>query len=249
MNKRKSWIWMVVWLALALPGALLAGCAPQYRVGEMQSESQSVELGDAKAVRGEINFGAGDLEMTGGAEKLVEADFNYNVARLKPEIKYTDGEFVISQPGNEGLPDLRGLTDFRNEWDLRFNDEVPMHLRLDIGAGNSDLQLAGLSLIGLDISLGAGISTVDLRGDWERDLDVSIDAGATNVTLQLPREVGVRVEVDRGPTVINAPGMTKNGNIYTNAAYGVSEVTLEVDLSTGIGWINLEVAESAATVE
>ena len=27
MNKTKGWIWMVVLLALVLPGALLAGCA------------------------------------------------------------------------------------------------------------------------------------------------------------------------------------------------------------------------------
>lgn len=247
MNKRKSWIWMVVWLALALPGALLAGCAPQYRVGEMQSESQSVELGDAKAVRGEINFGAGDLEMTGGAEKLVEADFNYNVARLKPEIKSTDGRFVIQQPGNEGMPDVRGITDFHNEWALRFNDAVPMDLSVNIGAGTSELQLSGLSLTGLDVSLGAGQSTIDLSGDWAHDLDVSIDAGATNLNVQLPSDVGVRVVVDRGPTVINAPGLAKNGNIYTNAAYGVSEVTMQIDLSTGIGWINLEEVEEAAS--
>jgi hypothetical protein len=250
MNKRKGWIWMVVLLALVLPGALLAGCAPQYRVGAMRSESQSVELGDAESVRGEINFGAGDLKVTGGAEKLVEADYTYNVARLKPEMKYTDGRFVIRQPGNDGMPDIRGITDFRNQWNLRFNDTVPMDLRVEMGAGNSDLQLAGLSLTGLDISLGAGISTVDLSGDWAHDLDVTIDAGASNVTVQLPRDVGVRIKVDRGPTVIQAPGLTKEGNIYTNAAYGVSDVTMQIDLTTGIGWKNLlEVGEPAATLE
>jgi hypothetical protein len=215
----------------------------------MRSESQSVDAGDVKAVRGEINFGAGDLAVTGGAEKLVEADFTYNVARLKPEMKYTDGRFVISQPGNEGMPNIRGITDFRNEWDLRFNDEVPMDLSVNIGAGTSELQLGGLALTGLEVSLGAGESTVDLSGDWAHDLDVSIDAGATNLTVQLPKEVGVRVEVERGPTIINAPGLTKNGNIYTNAAYGVSEVTLQVNLTTGIGWINLEEAEAAAKVD
>ena len=95
----------------------------------------------------------------------------YNVARLKPEVEYTDGTLVVRQPDAEGLPALRGITDFRNEWDLRLNDEVPMDLRVEMGAGTSDLQLAGLSLTGLDISLGAGISTVDLSGDWAHDLE------------------------------------------------------------------------------
>lgn len=67
-------------LALVLLEALLlAGCAPKARVGALRTESQSVELGDARSVRVEIELGAGDLQLTGGADKLLEADFTCNV--------------------------------------------------------------------------------------------------------------------------------------------------------------------------
>jgi len=224
---------------LLIAALLLAGCAPKARVGALQTESQSVELGDAGSVRVEINMGAGDLELTGGADKLMEADFTYNVAKIKPEVMYTDGTLVVRQPDSDGMPALPGITDFRNEWDLRLNNEVPMDLSVDMGAGTSNLQLAGLSLTGLDINLGASESTVDLTGDWAQDLDVSIDAGAASLTVRLPRDIGVRVVVDRGPTVIEASGLTKDGNVYTNAAYGVSDVTLQIELQAGIGAINL----------
>jgi hypothetical protein len=220
---------------------LLAGCGSQARVGALRTESQSVELGDAKSVRVEINLGAGNLQVTGGAEKLLEAEFNYNVAALKPEVEYTDGTLVVRQPDVSGSPDLRGITDYRNEWGLRLYDSVPMDLSVDVGGGAGDLQLAGLSLTGLDISLGAGEYTVDLSGDWVRDLDVSIDAGATTITVRLPRDVGARVEIEEGPHTIEATGLTQDGDVYTNAAYGVSEVTLQVHMETGIGQINLEV--------
>jgi len=218
---------------------LLAGCSPQARVGALRTESQSVELGDARSARVEIAFGAGGLQVTGGAEKLLEADFNYNVAALKPEVGYTDGTLVVRQPEINGLTSLRDITDFRNEWNLRLYDQVPMDLSVDAGAGSGDLQLAGLSLTGLDISLGAGDYTIDLSGDWPRDLDVTIDAGAAGVTVRLPRAVGVRVEVDRGPTVIDAPDLARDGDVYTNEAYGVSDVTLHIQVEAGIGWLNL----------
>ena len=247
MNKRKVWFWMVVRLALVLFGALLfAGCGSAARVGPLQTESQSVGLGDAKSVRVDINFGAGNLDLTGGAEKLLEAEFNYNVARLKPEVEYTDGTLVVRQPDVKGLPVLRGITDFRNEWDLHLNDDVPMDLRVAMGGGTSDLQLAGLLLTRLNVSLGAGISTVDLSGDWVHDLDVAIDTGAADITVRLPGDVGVRVEVESGPTIIDASGLVKDGNVFTNAAYGVSEVTLQINMQPGIGWINLQVEEPAA---
>jgi hypothetical protein len=234
-------------ITLALVGALLlASCAPRARVGALRTESQSVELGDAKSVRVEIGLGAGNLDLTGGAEKLLEANFNYNVSRLKPEVRYTDGTLVVRQPEVNGLPLLQGITDYRNEWGLRLYDAVPMELKVNMGAGTSDLQLAGLSLTGLDVSLGAGESTVDLSGNWARDLDVTIDTGAADITVLLPREVGARVNVESGPHTIEASGLTKDGGVYTNAAYGVSETTLQVDIEAGIGFIHLEVEEAAA---
>jgi hypothetical protein len=224
---------------------LLAGCSSEARVGSLRTESQSVELGEAESVHVEIDFGAGDLQVSGGAEKLMGADFTYNVARLKPEVTYKDSTLAIQQPDVEGFPALQGISGFRNEWDLRLDDGVPMDLRVNIGAGTSSLQLGGFSLTGLDVTLGAGISTIDLSGDWARDLNITIDSGAADLTIVLPGSVGVRVVVDRGATLIEASDLSKNENIYTNAAYGESEVTLELNLSTGIGVTILEVAPSA----
>lgn len=226
-------------IVLVLVAALLLSSCGAARVGALQTESKSVELGDAKSVSVEINMGAGDLQLTGGAEKLMEADFTYNVARIKPEVKYTDGTLVVRQPETNGMPALLGITDFRNEWGLRLYDGVPMDLSVDVGAGTSTLQLAGLSLTGLDVTLGAGIHTVDLSGDWTRNLDVTINAGAAFLTVRLPKGVGVQVKVESGPHTIDATGLTKDGDFYTNAAYGVSDVSLHIDLQAGIGTITL----------
>lgn len=238
MNKRFLWITLVFNTAL-----LLAGCASEAKVGAVQTESQSVELGDAKSVRVEIDLGAGELMVAGGAEKLLEAEFTYNVAKLEPQVDYSDGKLVVQHPDANGLPALQNLTDFRNEWSLRLNNDIPMDLSVNMGAGTSDLQLADLSLTSLDVSLGAGNSTIDLSGGWGSDLDATIDAGAGDITVRLPSEIGVRVEVEAGLGTIDAPGLKQDGDVYTNSAYGVSDVTLQVHIEAGIGRINLEVEE------
>jgi hypothetical protein len=225
-----------------LAALLLASCvsSDDVRVGELRTESKSVELGDAKSVRVKMVLGAGDLVVTGGAKKLLEADFTYNVAKLKPEVEFTDGTLVVQHPDVRGYRTLQDIRDFRNEWDLRLNNDVPMNLSLEMGAGTSDLQLAGLSLTRLDVTLGAGKSSIDLSGDWERELDATIKTGAANITVRLPKDIGVRVEINAGPTTINASGLTKDGNVYTNDAYGVSDVTLQIKMEAGVGQINLE---------
>lgn len=230
-------------VTVLLATLLLPACNAAPRVGELQTESRSVELGDAESVRVEIRMGAGNLQVTGGADKLLESDFVYNVAKLKPEVKYTDGTLVVRQPATHGLPVLQGITDYHNEWALRLSDQVPMDLQVDLGAGSGNLELADLSLTGLNVSLGAGEYMIDLSGDWARDLDVSVDTGAANLSLKLPSTVGVRVQIESGPTIVNTSGLTHNGNSYTNAAYGVSDVTMQINLEPGIGQINLEIVD------
>src|SRR5512147_2147325 len=159
-----------------LAALLLASCSSDdVRVGELRTESKSVELGDAKAVRVKMVLGAGDLAVAGGAEKLLEADFTYNVAKLKPEVEFTDGTLVVQHPDVRGYRSPQDIKDFRNEWDLRLNNDVPMNLSLEMGAGTSYLQLAGLSLTGLDVKLGAGTSTVDLSGGLTHNFNVTIN--------------------------------------------------------------------------
>jgi hypothetical protein len=250
MNARTVGAWAVFGLALALSGALLLNaCTSGARVGALQTESQVVELDSAGPVRADITMGAGDLKVAGGAEKLLEADFAYNVAKLKPQVEYRDGTLVVNEPEANGAPDIRGVGGFHNEWDLHLNDTVPLDLHVAMGAGTGDLQLAGLSLTGLAANLGAGTYTIDLSGDWAHDVKASINAGAGTVNLRLPRDVGARVKVQAGPHAITAGDLKQEGDVYTNAAYGVSDVTLEVDLEFGLGQVNLEVDQAAAEAD
>jgi len=230
---------------LAIVVMLLAsGCARGLRVGKLQTESQSVELGGAESVRVEINMGAGELDVAGGADKLLEADFTYNVAEWEPEVKYSGGTLIVQHPDVETrVTSLWDLDDYRYEWDLSLNDDVPMDLSIALGAGKIDLQLAGLSLTGLDINVGAAEATIDLTGDWARDLDVTVKAGVGRATLRLPRRVGVRVTVETGIGDVDAPGLKRDGDVYTNDAYGESAVTLSIDIKAGVGKINLELGE------
>lgn len=243
MNRSQS----KVICSLAITVILIAnhGCGltpGSVEVGPLQTESQSVELGVAESVRVKIEMGAGELEVTGGADELMEADFTYNVAELKPEVFYSDATLTIQQPDVEGIASLGDLDGYRYEWDLRLNDDVPMDLSIELGTGTMDLGLSGLSLTALEVDIGAGEGKLDLTGEWASDLDVSIMAGVSRLIVVLPSEVGARVEID-GISRVNASGLTQDGNTYVNNAYGVSDVTLDINIEAGIGEINLELAE------
>ena len=234
----------VVLLTFAMMGAtaLLAGACGGQQVGELQHQSQSVDVQEARSVRTDLEIAAGELNLTGGADRLMEATFSYNVADWEPEINYDvsgdRGDLSVRQ-GEGGGINLAG--EARNEWDIAFNDEVPTTLSVQMGAGESDLDLDSLTLRGLDLEMGAGRTTIDLTGAYDSDLLARIRGVVGEATVVLPSEVGVRVEAKGGLGQINAEGLQKEGESYVNDAYGDSEVTLDVDIKGGVGQINLEV--------
>jgi hypothetical protein len=213
-------------------------------VGELQTTSNAVGLDDAASVRVEIEMGAGELHVAGGATELLEANFTYNVADLKPEVNYSGGTLAVRTPEvRAGIASLADLDEYRNEWDLRLNDDVPMEMRVSPGASRTDLKLGSLSLTKLDIDGGAGPLTVDLTGDWQNDLKATIAGGLGKRTLILPRDTGVRVVMAVGVGPVDAPDLTKEGEYYTNDAYGQSSVTLEIEVAGGVGETELRVAQ------
>ena len=219
-----------------------AGCNHdgEFMTGPMQTESRSVKLGDAKSVQVEVKMGAGDLKLGGGAKELLDADFTYPAPRWKPEVDYSvrgaRGSLEIRQPEGSGGPHRGG----QYSWDLRLNNKIPLEMRVELGAGKADLSLGTLSLSKLEVNMGVGETVVDLTGDWKNDFQGKIHGGVGQATVKLPRDVGVRVRARGGIGEIRAGELQKDGDIYTNDAYGKSPVTLQVEVEGGIGQINLE---------
>lgn len=234
-------------VVLAAVIALLAAssCAPARplaRVGELQTRSESVELDGAKSESVVINMGAGNLYVSGGASKLMQAKFTYNVAELEPQVKYSGGELSVRNPDvRTDVTSYLNIADYRYEWDLQLNDKVPMDLRVNVGAGSADLKLGSLSLTRLDIQTGAAPATVDLTGNWQDNLRATITGGIGGLTLRLPRSACVRVGIDGGIGMVDAQGLTKDGDEYVNTACGEPGVTLRIDISAGAQQITMEV--------
>ena len=239
---------VVLSIVMMAATAVLAGACgmqpggTQQDVGKLQEESKSVDLNNADSVRAQLKMGAGELNVTGGADQLMDGDFSYNVSEWKPKVSYGvsggNGELLVKQ-GSANSGSLDGKA--RNEWDISFNDEVPTDLVVEMGAGESDLDLDSLTLKGVDLKMGAGKSTVDLTGDYAKSFDASIQGGVGEATVLLPSGVGVKAKAEGGLGKINAKGLKKMGDSYVNDAYGESDVNVSVDVKGGVGEINLKV--------
>lgn len=233
-----------VFVGLLIFVALLAtGCnVPRLATGPTETETQIVELGNADQVNAAIRMGVGKLTVSPGTDDLLDATFRYNVPAWKPVVSYESGDLLVTMPdtdGIEGIPD----SNIEYEWDLMLNGDVPMDLKIELGAGESELNLGGLNLTHLDISSGVGDSTVDLSGKWQQSTAVAISGGVGSLDLTVPSDIGVRVDVQQGLGNVTVNGLQRSGDVFTSEAYGSADVNLDINISAGVGEIDITAVE------
>jgi hypothetical protein len=206
--------------------------------GPEERLSRSVELDKSELVRAELKMGSGELDVRGGAQKLLEADFTYNVDAWKPDLRYNSaggtGDLILEQPGPTS-----STGNAKNHWDLRFNDNVPLDLKVKFGAGEARLNLGTLGLRGLNVEIGAGTLRLDLRGKPTKDYSVRIRGGVGEATVYLPRDVGITATAKGGLGDISVTGLHKNRDLYLNDSSETAKVKIRLDIEGGVGTIKL----------
>jgi hypothetical protein len=222
--------------AMLIAAALgCAGCGIK-SAGPMQHDSSSIDRDNSEMVRVNLNMGGGDLKVDGGTDKLVNADFDYNVPEWKPEVNYSNGTLTISQGARDGVH--IGLNQ-KNEWSVRLNQDVPLEIMTRLGGGDATLNLGGLTLRRVEMEMGAGDLKMDLRGSPKSSYDVRIRGGAGDATVHLPSGVGIDATATGGIGEVEASGLHQDGHRYTNDALGKSSVTIHLDIEGGVGSIRL----------
>ena len=203
-----------------------------------QHNTQTVDLQGAKSAHARLEMGAGQLTINGGANHLLDADFNYSNSFDQPRVDYSVtggvGQLNISQESHS-LHFGRS----ENDWNLRFGKDIPLGLKVDMGAGQGNLHFRDVPLTRLELNLGAGQMDVDLTGDRKTDLRVDIEGGVGQANIRLPKNVGVIAHASGGIGSIDVRGLKNDGDSYTNDAYGKTAATIHLKVKGGIGQINL----------
>lgn len=214
---------------------LVAGCGS---AGPTKTVTRTIEIDDAKVVSVALDMSAGELRVGGGAARLVDGSFSFNVPEWEPAVDYRrDGERgVLEIRQGSGSASLRNS---KNSWDIKLNDTVPQTVKANIGAGQGTLTLGSLSLENVQVDAGAGEFTLDLRGSPTRSYDVRVNASVGQANIRLPKSVGIVATATAGVGGVNVSGLEKQGNTWVNAGHESDPVVVHVDVKGGVGQIEL----------
>lgn len=234
-------VWLIFWPAILILAGAWMLLGPSVVKDEQKTDSLAIPLESAQEAVVDINHGAGTLKIGAGAKatNLVEGTF---VGGVEQRIDYSSdwASLTLSAPSNVifGFPGTFGPEGLR--WDVRFNDRIPMDLRLHTGAGESRLDLSSLLVQKLSLETGASSTVITLPARAGMT-DVEVRAGAASVVMRIPQGVAARIFMKSGlvSTKIDTNRFPYNGSVYETPGYETSQNKVEIVVEAGVGSIEI----------
>jgi Domain of unknown function (DUF5668)/Cell wall-active antibiotics response 4TMS YvqF len=226
---------IVLWVVIAqpaLPGLNFSGNLQtqhiQYPLNNVQSASVSIGFAtgtnELKALSDSGNLIEGDLSTYGSIDFTPTSDGSQATVRLNE----SSGSFGIPFFGDSG-----------EHWAIGLNPKVAYTLDLNMGVGNSTVDLSKLSLSSGKINVGVGQVEVWLPSTGKFSL--RIDGGVGNLKIHVPGHIGVHVDLNSGLGSFNAGSRLRSigDNVYETEGYSSASDQITLNIDAGVGSINI----------
>lgn len=223
-------LWPLILVVIGLD-VLLAVAWPRSSAGR---ESLSIDRNSLSEAQVQIEFGAGELNVEAGAApgKLLEGEFTDDVecqlrgSRLKIHSRPYFWDWWGWRQGHR--------------WDIRLTRDIPLELRLQVGACQTDLDLSDLRVADLTVECGAA----DLRVHFPREAGTTratVKAGAASVRLSVPEGVAARITATMaiGSFNVDTRRFPRSGSGYASPDYDTAANKLDLRIEGGVGQVQV----------
>jgi hypothetical protein len=205
---------------------------------QVEGQSISIPLENARSARIKLDHGAGRLNIRSGASASevlsgvfgAEIDYKSRFDGDQLDVKLRNSaQFWAWYPGQS------------LDWDIRLNGNIPLNLKIDSGASSSTLDLTDLKVIDLDIDTGASSTEVTLPAN-AGNTRVDIDTGASSLNVRIPTGVAARIRVKSGVASVNVDSNRfprVDGGLYQSADYATAANRADITIDTGVGSVEI----------
>lgn len=223
-------------VSLTLPaGALNVGALPSQESEALRPASATPRDRADRPARGEAESEL--LRLTSSMPEGMKVSTHSSVRNGVAEaVLSTSGGGLGWWPFDQkGSPN--GLT---TTWNVLLAPGVPLSLRANIGAGESDFDLTNLTVHQLTINSGAGQTTVRFPTSAGQT-DADVHSGAGQLILVIPPDVGAYIHRASSMVEVNVPSdrFQTVADGYQTANYATATNRVDVTLHLGVGSVDV----------
>ena len=133
----------------------------------MQKDTIVLDREAAERVQALLEMGFGRLNITDGADAMMEGVFAYGDPSYKPEVSYgvrdNIGRLIMHQPQKMG----RSIARDHSDWKVSFNKGIPLDLDIRVASGETSVNLSEAHLTALASKVGSGKFATTLTGTMD----------------------------------------------------------------------------------
>ncbi len=234
-------VWQIFW-PLALIGVgiwfLLGARAGRRYSGE--SREFAVDLEDTTTSNVELNYGAGEMYVAGGAAdgNLLDGHFE---GGMDDHVQRSSNETRVRLSSHDiAFGPWRWGPMARRRWTLRLTDRVPLQLVVKTGASDCHLDLQALKVTRLRLDTGASSTDVTLPAHAGYT-EVNGSSGAASVVFRVPEGVAARIRTHGGlaSTTVNRRRFPRVGSAYESPDYETAENRIDLQFEMGLGSVDV----------
>jgi hypothetical protein len=231
-------VWALIWplFLIALGVWILAG---SFFRGSSEMEHAVVRLEGASRARVRVQHGAGRLVFGAGGspDALLEGDFGGGVVvdprrsgdTLEATLKTATQLFPFMWAPGTGL-----------NWNVSLNRDIPLELKLEVGACETRLDLSDLKVTDLRVESGASSTEVTLPANAGATR-ARFQTGAASVRIQVPPGVAAHIRTSGAlsSTRIDEARFPRLGEAYQSPDYGTAANRADIEIEMGVGSVEV----------
>jgi hypothetical protein len=203
--------------------------------GNVEMEKVSIDLQGASQASLKLSHGAGRIVVAGGAApgELLSGSFAGGVKhsahrsgdRLDAHIEARPFMFPPFMGGVHGL-----------EWNFNLNREIPLALKLETGASQSEFDLRDVKVTDLKVSTGASKTDITLPANAGMT-NVKVELGAASLDMIVPEGVAARIRAEQGlgAIEIDTGRFPHSNGIYESTDYSSAQNKVDIMIQAGVG--------------
>jgi hypothetical protein len=224
-----SWFWP--FLVIAIGAWILVGGLQGRNARFETAEQFSVPLQDAREGSLTLHHGAGEVNVTAGANP---GDFLTGLSGvgINKKIQLNDGKLEVEIDAGPTFVPFIGPDS--GVWDCRLSGDVPLSIKIEAGASRLNLDLSELRVKYFSFEGGASSVNLTVPARMENTL-LDVEAGAASIDVKVPDGVALRfraksvgsldVDENRFPR--------REGGMYQSADYDTAQYHAEVNVDGG----------------
>ena len=219
--------------------SMIAAGTAELHAAQMKTTTWSRQVTDEEHLEVDVGFGAGELTIERGERDLLyRAVFSHDEAVAIPRYSYRNGRLETGiRVTDRGRFGARRSVD--SSLDLWLPGNIPVDLRLDVGAAEADVDLSGIPLRSFEFNTGASKSEIRIdAANPERMASASINAGAADLAVRGMGNLGadlVTVKAGVGSVTLGLEGdWPEDARVSVDMGVGALEVRIPADLGVRI---------------